>query len=61
MGNIKERKMKNLTYYVFDDIINITNFDLKLLKTAKKSHKNIDVFYIRNITVKDFDYVKITV
>ena len=27
MGNIKETNIKNRTYYVFNDLINIKNFD----------------------------------
>ena len=57
MGNIKEINIKNWTYYFFDDMINITNFDPKLLKIDKKSYKNIGIYYIGYITVKD--YVKI--
>ena len=40
-------------------MINITNFDPKLLKIDKKSYKNIDIYYIGYITMKDSDYVKI--
>ena len=59
MGNIKERNIKNRTYYFFDDIINIKDFDLSLLKIDKKSFKNIVIYYIRYITIKDSDFVKI--
>ena len=59
MGNIKEINIKNRTYYFFDDIINIKDFDSNLLKIDKKSYKNIDIYYIGYITMKDFDYVKI--
>ena len=40
-------------------MINITNFDPNLLKTDKKSYKNIDIYYIESIIMKDSDYVKI--
>ena len=40
-------------------MINIENFDSNLLKIDKKSHKNVDIYYIRHITMKDSDYVKI--
>ena len=40
-------------------MINIKDFDSNLLKIDKKSHKNVDIFYIRYITMKDSDYVKI--
>ena len=57
MGNIKEINIKNWTYYFFDDIINITNFDPNLLKIDKRLYKNIDIYYIGYITLKDSDYV----
>ena len=59
MENIKEVIIKNQTYYFFDDMVNITNFDLNLLKIDKKLYKNIDICYIGYITMKDSDYVKI--
>ena len=59
MGNIKEINIKNQTYYFFDDMINIKDFDPNLLKIDKKSYKNIDIYYIGYITVKDSYYVKI--
>ena len=40
-------------------MISITNFYRKLLKIDKKSHKNIDIYYIGYIIMKDFDYVNI--
>ena len=43
MGNIKETNIKNRAYYVFNDMINIKNFDSNLLKIDKKSYKD---FYI---------------
>ena len=59
MGNIKEINIKNRTYYFFHDMINIINFDPNLLKIDKKSCKNIDIYYIGYITMKDCEYVKI--
>ena len=59
MGNIKEINIKNRAYYFFDDMINIKNFDSNLLKIDKKLYKNIDIYYIGYITMKDSDYVKI--
>ena len=59
MGNIKEINIKNRTYYFFDDMNNIKNFDPNLLKINKKSYKNIDIYYIGYITMEDSDYVKI--
>ena len=59
MGSIKEINIKNRTYYFLDDMINIKNFDPNLLKIDKKSYKNIDIYYIGSIIVKDYNYVKI--
>ena len=36
MENIKEINIKNRTYYFFDDIINIKNFNPDLSKIDKK-------------------------
>ena len=44
-GNIKQTNIKNCTYYVFNHMINILNFDSSLLKIDKKSFKNIDLLY----------------
>ena len=59
MGNIKQINIKNRTYYFFDDTINIKNFDPNLLKIDKKLYRNIGIYCIGYITVKDFNYVKI--
>ena len=59
MGNIKEINIKNRTYYFFDDMINIEDFDPNLLKIDKKSYKNINIYYTGFITMKNSDYVKI--
>ena len=40
-------------------MIIITNFDPNLLKLDKKLYKNIDIYCIEYITMKDSDYVKI--
>ena len=40
-------------------MINIKNFDSNLLKVEKKSYKNIDIYCISYITMKDSDYIKI--
>ena len=59
MGNIKEINIKNRTYYFFDGMINIKDFDPSLIKIDKKSHKNISIYYLEYITMKDSDHVKI--
>ena len=52
MGNIKQIIIKNWTYYFFNDIINIKDFDSSLLETDKKSCTNIGIC---NITIKMID------
>ena len=54
MGQVKEINIKNQTYYFFDDMIDIRNFHSNLLKIDKKSHKDIDIYYIGYITIKKF-------
>ena len=40
-------------------MINIKDFDPNQLKIDKKSYKNICIYYIGYITMKNSDYVKI--
>ena len=40
MGEVKEINIKNQTYYFFDDMLDIKNLHLNLLKIDKKSHKD---------------------
>ena len=55
MGEVKQINNKNQTYYFYNDITDLKNFESKLLKIAKKSHKNIDIYYIGYITIKKID------
>ena len=60
MGNIKQINIKNRTYYFFNDMINIKDFDSSQLKIDKKSYKNIGIYYIGYITIKSIsDYENI--
>ena len=52
MGNIQQVNIKNRTYYLFNDLINIKNFDSNLPERDKKSYKNIGIYYIRYITME---------
>ena len=40
-------------------MINIKDFDRDLLKIDKKAYKNVGIYYLGYITVKDSYYVKI--
>ena len=55
MGETKQIKIKNGTYYFYNDIIDLKDLDAKLLKIDKKSYKNIDIYYIGYITIKKID------
>ena len=46
---------EKLTYYFFNDTINIKDSDSRLLKINKKSYKNIDIYKIVYITIKKID------
>ena len=52
MGNIKQINIKNRTYYFFNDMINIKDFDSSLIKIDKKSYKNIAIDNVGYITIK---------
>ena len=46
MRTKKKINIKNRTYYFYDDIINLGNFDAGLLKIDKKSYKDIGIYNI---------------
>ena len=58
MGEIKQINIKNRTYYFYNDIIDIKNFDAWLLKIDKRSYKNIGIYNIGYITIKKIDDCK---
>ena len=58
MGQVKEINIKNQTYYFFDDIVDIRNFNSNLLKIDNKLHKDIDIYYISYTTIKKFSDCK---
>ena len=59
MNSVKEIDIKNRTYYFFDDMSNIKNIDLNKVETDEKSYKNILIYHIGYVTVKNLSYVKI--
>ena len=54
---VKDMNIENHTYYLFDDIINIKNFDLNNIKIDEKSYKDIFLYYIGYLTIKDSKYL----
>ena len=53
MGNIKEINIKNQTYCLLNDLINIKDFDSNQIKIGRKLYKNITIYYTRYVTVND--------
>ena len=50
--SVKDIEMKNHTYYLFDDIININDFGRNNNKIHQKSYKIILIYYIGYVTIK---------
>ena len=55
METVKQINIKNRTYYFYNDIIDLENFDSSLLKLDKKSYKDIGIYNIGYITIKKID------
>ena len=52
MDIAKQINIKNQTYYFYNDIIDLKNFDAGLLKVDKKSYKDINIYNIGYATKK---------
>ena len=46
MEVVKQIDIKNRTYYFYNDMSNIKNFDPILLKIDRKSYKDFDIYNI---------------
>ena len=53
MWNIKKNNIKNRTYYFFNDMINIKDFDSSQLKIDKKSYRYLFIGYIAIKSISD--------
>ena len=58
-NKVKDISTRKWTYYFFNDIINIKKLDLNNVKIDEKSYKNIFMYYVGYVTIKDSKYVKI--
>ena len=58
-NKVEEIDIKNQTFYVFNDNINIKNFDPNNIKLDEKSFKDILIYYISYLTIKSSKYIKI--
>ena len=52
MVTTRQLNVKNRTYYFYNGLTNIKDFNPKLLKLDKKLFKDISVYYIRYVTKK---------
>ena len=52
MGITKELNVKNPTYYFYNDIINLDEFNESKIKVDKKDFNIIDIYYL------DYEYKK---
>ena len=52
MGTTKQINIKNRTYYFYNDIIHLENFDARLLKLDKKSYKDIGIYNVGYVMKK---------
>ena len=55
MEETKQVNIKNRTYYFYNDIMDLKDFDAKLLKIDKKLYKNLDINYIGYIAIEKID------
>ena len=51
----KQLNIKDRTYYFYNDLISLQDFDPKLLKLDKKSSLDINIYYIGYVT-KNSEY-----
>ena len=56
--DVKSVNIRNHTYYFFNDMINLSDFDSSLVKIDKKSYKDINVYFIGYITINKIDDYK---
>ena len=51
---VKDINIKNHTYYFFNSIINIKDFDPDNIRIDEKSYKNIFIYYIGYVAIKKY-------
>ena len=60
MGVVKQIDIKNRTYYFYNDMTNIKNFDARLLKIDKKSFKKLAFTTLGILQLKKLMIMKIS-
>ena len=48
----RQLNIKNRTYYFYNDLINVLNFEASNLKLDKKTWKDIDIYYLDYVDKK---------
>ena len=46
MGEVKQINIKNRTYYFYNDVTNLDEFDVNKVKVDKKDFHEIDIYYL---------------
>ena len=46
MGEIKQINIKNRTYYFYNDVINLDEFDVSKIKVDRKKINDIDIYHL---------------
>ena len=54
MGSTKEINIKDRTYCFYNYIFDLKTFDSNNLKLDKKAYKNLDIFNIGYVTIKNW-------
>ena len=57
METIKGITIKNRTYYFYNDIINLDEFDESKIKVDKKDFNDKDIYYLGHIHKRKFQNV----
>ena len=58
-NKVKDIGIKNRTYYFFNGIIIIINFDPNGIKIYEKSYENILIYYNGHVVIKDSKFFRI--
>ena len=54
---VKDINMKIRTYYFFNDIINIKNFDPNNIRIGETSYKIFLIYYLGYMKIKEYAYI----
>ena len=55
MGEVKQINIKNRTYYFYNDMVNIKDYEPNLLTIDREPYKDIGIYNIGYIAIKKID------